>query len=232
MLQVKRVHTSLKLTTTKLSYKVNRPHKKYRILFKSFCGQRIRAKVQKAAISTQKPLILRRPRPKPIVYSGTGDFVIQNLNLTSQFYTAYFTHSGSSNFIVKDYFGDYWDLLVNERGNYSGTVLVENKGLHNINITADGNWTVKLLPVTSTSATSFSGIGDFVTPYFKMPGNKVWKFTHDGSSNFIIKAHTLDNWDLVINETGTYNGSQIVDLPSGENVFFEIIADGNWTISK
>jgi hypothetical protein len=172
------------------------------------------------------------PPAKPIVYSGTGDMVIDNIKLTSEFYVAHITHTGSSNFIIKDYMGKLYSLLVNKIGNYDGKVLMETSGTHALNIQADGSWTIEILPQISSSAVSFSGKGDFVTPFFKMPENRTWSFTHDGSSNFYIWAYAYDDADLVVNVIGKYNGTQIVDIASGKNVFFEIHADGNWTLTK
>jgi hypothetical protein len=51
------------------------------------------------------------------------------------------THSGSSNFIVRAWGFPDRDLLVNEIGNYAGTVLVA-PGLYAWDISADGSWTI------------------------------------------------------------------------------------------
>lgn len=52
------------------------------------------------------------------------------------------THDGESNFAVLSH-GDGRDLLVNEIGRYSGTVLVSSDALL-VEIGADGNWTLDL----------------------------------------------------------------------------------------
>ena len=49
-------------------------------------------------------------------------------------------HGGSSNFVVSAW-GSSWDLLVNEIGNYSGTVRVP-AGTVIFEVQADGNWTI------------------------------------------------------------------------------------------
>jgi len=61
-------------------------------------------------------------------------------------------HVGSSNFIIWLYHisGDREELLVNEIGNYDGSVLVSmgeygiSTGIHYISIEADGNWQVEI----------------------------------------------------------------------------------------
>ncbi|GAI15311.1 unnamed protein product, partial [marine sediment metagenome] len=66
-----------------------------------------------------------------------------------------FNHDGSSNFIVEllSIEGSLADLLVNEIGSYEGSKAVgiqqgalfgPEPGIHLLNITADGNWSITI----------------------------------------------------------------------------------------
>jgi len=167
----------------------------------------------------------------PKVFLGTGDDSI-SVNLGTEFSTAKITHKGARNLIVWDYLKKKRDLLVNKIGNYTGTVLMQGAGTHDLNIMADGDWRIEIKPIQSTGAVSFSGKGDYVTPAFTMPSNKKWKFTHDGSGNFIVIAVSSTGKDYVVNKIGAYSGKQIVDIKTKEAAFFQVIADGKWSIEK
>lgn len=164
--------------------------------------------------------------------TGKGDDVRTGITIDdSQIYRVHFTHSGRSNFIVKAYdSNDNYDLLINEIGNYEGYVFLMGTSPLLFEIKADGNWSYTIEKLGTTSDLSFSGKGDYVTPI--SPGvSGVYRFTHNGKSNFIIRAYTTDGRDLIVNEIGKYDGKAIVRIPTGSNIFFEVIADGNWTIS-
>ena len=87
-------------------------------------------------------------------YSGSGADVPQPFNLESGKGAVRFDmhHSGSSNFAIWLYNknGDREELLVNEIGEYDGSVLVSvggyeaSAGIHYISIEADGNWEVDI----------------------------------------------------------------------------------------
>lgn len=168
---------------------------------------------------------------KPISNSGYGDSAISDIKVGSGLYTINLTHNGSSNFIVHlyDESGDK-ELLVNEIGDYNGTVLLIGESPYILNIKADGEWSYTINKLSTTDDVNFSGRGDFVTPIF-YGSTAIYKFTHDGDSNFVVRKYTSSDYDLLINEIGEYNGTQLVEI-SGGNAFFEIIADGNWTITK
>lgn len=98
------------------------------------------------------------------------------------------------------------------------------------NIIANGNWNCVIDELKTTTDTSFSGKGDSVTPIFSGTTG-AYTFTHDGDSNFAVWVYTTDGRDLLINEIGEYSGTQIVEIPSGSNAFFEITANGSWSIT-
>lgn len=72
-------------------------------------------------------------------YSGTGDFVLRYEGKRSKIKVS---HDGSSNFVITtfDSKGLYSELVVNEIGNYQGTVILPSDAY--IVINADGNWSI------------------------------------------------------------------------------------------
>lgn len=163
--------------------------------------------------------------------TGKGDDVISNISIGDGVYRIHFTHSGRSNFSIWAYDsnGDR-DLLVNDIGKYDGYVFFDGISPYSFEITADGTWTYTIEKLSKTSETSFSGRGDFVTPICSL-SKKTWQFTHNGKSNFSIWVYTNDGRDLLVNEIGNYDGKKIIDFSVGDNAFFVIHADGNWSIN-
>ena len=164
--------------------------------------------------------------------NGRGDDVVSNITVGDGVYRVHFKHSGSSNFIVKSYdaTGDR-ELLINDIGNYDGYILLTGVSPFSIEIKADGSWSYTVERLTQISNTSFSGKGDFVTGLCSITSG-IYEFTHSGTSNFIVRMYTTDGRDLLVNEIGSYTGKQIITIPYGSYVIFEIMADGKWTIKK
>lgn len=181
--------------------------------------------------STEKESIINNTSTDGFWAKGEGDYVATNLNVTG-YGVLNITYSGGSNFIVKLYENDkVKKLLVNEIGNYSGSILIEDSGTFDIEIKSSGSWDITSSGLTIDDTTSFSGNGDSVTGITSHSGGN-WHLTHNGGSNFIVKKYGLNskNKELVINEIGQYDGT--VKIKSGDDIFFEIIADGDWTINK
>jgi hypothetical protein len=144
---------------------------------------------------------LATPGFADITLSGTGDAVPSFEIPEDQAAIAVITHTGSSNFAIwalaED--GTENDLLVNVIGNYSGTVLFDERtGVHSVafEITADGAWTVVIRPITAArawdGAATLTGSGDdvvLISP--ALSGLTTAAITHDGASNFAIVAYDL-----------------------------------------
>ena len=164
--------------------------------------------------------------------TGKGDDVNVNVAVGDGIYRVHFTHSGRSNFIVHSYdaTGDK-EYLINEIGKYDGYVLLLGESPYTIEIEADGSWSYTIERLTKTNDIAFSGKGDYVTGLCSISSG-VWKFTHDGDSNFIVHLYTTEGRDYLINEIGEYSGKKLVEVPAGSYAFFEIEADGDWTIEK
>ena len=174
------------------------------------------------------------PGFEPFAVEGSGDDFIEFTIPDDHPAVLHIGHGGSSNFAVLSYTAgnDRIDLLVNEIGNYSGSVPVnfvvgEEVGL--LEITASGPWTINAqyifdLPLNQDGEAG--GFGDSVV-YINVANPGV-TFTHQGDSNFAVLAWNEDGRDLLVNEIGDYDGT--VRSPTGI-VFYQITADGDWTVS-
>ena len=180
----------------------------------------------------------------PIVYNGTGDKVVSGIDLSKGNYYTKLTHNGSSNFIVKFYYGsnsyDYISLA-NKIGEYTGYRLLDDVlGVAvtggSLEIRANGNWTITIYEISEISGSSVSGKGDHITGVISgLSGRKTVTMTHNGSSNFIVKIYTYNGgkygYDSAANKIGNYSGQTSVSFKTGSKYFFSIQANGDWTVS-
>jgi hypothetical protein len=169
----------------------------------------------------------------PFVLSGTGDDV-RSLTVPNDARAILdISYVGSSNFIVWSYDGSGpIDLTVNEIGSYSGRRPINfpdgGGPVRQLEITAEGSWTIEVLPV-SRASTQLSGNGDNVVRVIPTGSARPVTFTHNGSSNFIVWSYSATNrLDLEVNTIGSYSGTVLLDAWSE---FLEIQADGAWTIT-
>lgn len=164
--------------------------------------------------------------------NGRGDDVVTDVAVGDGIYRVHFTHSGRHNIIIKAYdAGNDRELLVNEIGKYDGYVLLSGESPFAFEITADGSWSYTIEPLEKIADTEFAGKGDYVTGLCKLSSG-VWEFSHNGKSNFAVRIYTSDGRDLLVNEIGRYTGKKMVTIPKDSYAFFEISADGTWTIQK
>ncbi len=162
---------------------------------------------------------------------GSGDYVANGLKVTG-YGVLHVEYYGKGNFSVTSYENDeYDDLLVNEIGNYSGDVLIDHSGTFELEISGEGSWSITSSGLSVDDKTSFSGSGDSVTGITSHSGGS-WNISHTGEDNFVVVQYGLDEgyMDLLVNEIGNYNGT--VKAESGDDIFFEVTADGNWSIER
>ena len=181
--------------------------------------------------------------PLPEKVSGHGDSVVTDCTLKRGPNVFAISHTGTSNFIVRiiDDEGDR-DLLINEIGDYRGSVLAfggtafwnQSIGPCTWEIRADGGW---IIETTTPADGRTNGTGDDVTTCTLASGNNVFNVSHNGESNFIVRIYDQEgSRDLLINEIGQYDGTVLVragdgvlDLIPGPCTI-EIKADGSWII--
>ena len=181
---------------------------------------------------------------EPITVSGYGDTVVQDITIPAKFVAYTASHDGDGNFvsIYYDCSGDK-EYLINKIGAYNATQIFDatdqdDTSAGMLEVKANGNWSISFVPVQSvispTATTSFTGTGTGVIGSFIGTGNTLCTAIHDGQNNFIVRAYEYaDNGDMeyVINEIGAYNGQSVFQTEKGKLYFFEVVADGNWSIT-
>lgn len=174
---------------------------------------------------------------QPIVLSGKGSKVKKFSIPENAAAIAVVSEKGTSNFVIWSLASDGSenDLLVNDIGNYAGTVLFDgNAGEHSVGfkIESNGTWKITIKPVTLArhwnGSTALSGKGDDVV-YVSPPSNGLTVVTlkHSGDSNFAIWAYG-EEAELIVNDIGKYNGE--TTLPNG-TILLEITANGSWSVT-
>lgn len=165
---------------------------------------------------------------------GSGDYVAEGLTVEG-YAVLTINYYGDGHFAVVSYENgdDYDDLLVNKIGNYSGQVLIDHGGTFDLEITADGEWTIQTSGLSIDDSTVFSGNGDFVTGITTHDGGN-WEITNDGDSNFAVIQYGVKSgyMDLLVNEIGSYSGTVKCQKADGDNIFFAIKSNGNWTLKR
>ena len=173
------------------------------------------------------------PAFKDITLKGKGKKVAKFKKPADTAAIALITHKGKSNIIIDsiDASGDEIKGLVNEIGNYKGTVLFDEHDGDNsvaLKIDADGSWTITIKPVTSARAwnpaTTLSGAGDdvvLVKP--QSSGLVTLDLAYKGKSNFIVDAYSQDGSEGIANEIGNFSGQVL--LPDG-TFLLEVQANG------
>ena len=173
--------------------------------------------------------------PGTLVYCGSGDDVIQVATPgggKGAIFVAYMEGAGNNAVISRGPGFSYNELLVNEIGGYLGERLMDLSPFEQrseaLEINNDGRWVFQIRPLSTVQwmGPTMSGSGDRVV-YFP-GGPAVGRFTHNGRSNFIVEAVTSTDWDLVVNEIGSYDGRKPVGLAPS---FISIRADGQWTVA-
>ena len=164
---------------------------------------------------------------------GDGDYVANGLKVT-RYAVLHVDYTGDGYFSVTSYERDDYDsLLVNTVDNYSGDVLIDHSGEFQLEIkSSNGNWNITSSGLSIDDTTSFSGHGDSVTGLTSSSGG-TWEITNSNTdSYFSVTQYGYDSgyMSLLANEIGSYSGT--VKAEAGDNIFFEVKSEGDWTIKK
>lgn len=161
---------------------------------------------------------------------GTGRAVTAAITLPAPISVAHFTHDGRSGFIVQSFVGGQGDLLINTVGPYDGSRPLFEGSPVQLDIQADGGWTVSITPITCCAASGeFAGRGDAVSSQFNPPGRQAWQFFNSGQRSHVVYAHCAGSDQLVLNRAGSGQGSVFVQFGTGP-CYWEVISDGSWSI--
>jgi hypothetical protein len=183
------------------------------------------------AVAAGPSTVAPKPAPKPVSYSGRGNTILKIKKPEAGLVIASITAHGSSNFVVTSLLdgNQDGDLLVNEIGNYKGTVLLDKDGgeTHKLKIEADGTWIVTLKPLVDARvvSTSLTGSGPDVLIY--RGGSATVIFTSRGSDNVVLSWIGGDGEDLLVNEIGNYSGESAIG--AGPGVLYVESAD-TWSL--
>lgn len=173
---------------------------------------------------------------KSFTEKGSGDGIVK-LPAEAAYGVVTATHKGSSNFsltVLDEDNQSTGDLLVNEIGNYKGTtaygfISLGNPGVK-IQVTADGDWTIKVAEISSAPVLSLPAKGSGDAVFLYDGGAADWSIQHKGDSNFALVQYSSDLMpNLAVNEIGNYKG--VVPMSAGPSVIV-ITADGSWSLSE
>ncbi|GAB2464433.1 hypothetical protein GCM10027187_35520 [Streptosporangium sandarakinum] len=171
-------------------------------------------------------------------YRGEGDEVVR-VRLTKTPGLLQLRHDGEANFIVFTVTpaGKKEELLVNEIGPYSGTVLYNARagmGTAALEIKADGAWSAVFKPLSKARCWctgTVHGTGDQVLKLSPTRGLRTVRSSFTGEGNFIVQSYTRPGsyGDLLFNQIGSYKGKAL--LPSGTRLV-TVHADGSWSLTR
>jgi len=166
-------------------------------------------------------------------HTGTGDSLITlPAGATAALVSA--SHDGSRNFVISVLDAtnaSTGDLLANTIGTYSGTTVYGFNSFgegRTLQVTADGNWSIVVAPLSAAPILAPTGSGDAV---FLYDGSAAaLAVSHTGERNFIVSEETGKAYSmgLLVNQIGNYSGT--VPLSAGPSII-SVNADGGWTLT-
>jgi hypothetical protein len=138
------------------------------------------------------------------------------------------SHSGQSTFIVTALQDGESEIVTQAIGNYHGQRPLVVMGAVTFTITADGDWSLKVQPMSSGGMPAFKGSGDLVSAYFTPPSPRNWSIAHDGAT-FSVYAHCVGGSTLVADRAGPFQDTSSITFDRGP-CFWEVRADGVWSL--
>ncbi len=168
-----------------------------------------------------------------VVLAGSGDDVV-DLPCAGMPCLMDVSYVGERNFSVKllNSAGESEDLLVNEIGEYFGTVTTYNDFANSamLEIHASGDWSITVRPMSSMlpleNGAPYQGSNVL---YIDVDDMSRLNITNAGEHNFVVRGVGLDRGDLLVNEIGDYSGT----VAWNQGQCFLIVEDsyGTWSVS-
>jgi hypothetical protein len=141
------------------------------------------------------------------------------------------SHDGHSSFIVTATQGSQKENLTSAIGPYQGQRPLVVQGAVSFQVTADGNWSLKIQPMSSGGTPAFRSTGDSVSPYFNPPTTiGRWNVSFDGQSTFFAYAHCVGGSIVVEDKNGAFVEFTNIQFPRGP-CFWEVRSDGSFSIT-
>lgn len=175
-------------------------------------------------------------QPETQSFSGSGQTVEEDINISGGLTVIEATHDGDSNFqVTLQGDSEFGTNLINVIGSFDGAQaeLVES-GTYLLEINADGNWEVDVKQPRSNSGDSLpqtlSGQGPDVLGPFDFSGTHIATGSHSGSSNFQVQVYPMEGLfgEVVFNEIGEFEGE--TTFSHNGIGWVDVNADGEWSL--
>ena len=186
---------------------------------------------------TPKPMHTPTPAPTvyipdPVVYTGSGDDVIEVTPPDGIWVLHAIGNSSGSHFAIKGYDanGEYQELFVNTLDPYDGTTVAPLSDIAMLEITARGDWTIELMSILEmpivNGGETITGTGDSVF-LVRQPGTTATISGNTDSVHFAVWSYGADTIELLVNTTDEYSGTVML---KGDPVFLSVTAVGDWEV--
>lgn len=173
-----------------------------------------------------------QPSTENITYepiSGSGDDVVNGVELGEGMYRLHIQYDGNSVFSVHQYDSVGEDhLIASNYGSYDGYVYLEGESPLTFEVSAKGAWILTVEPLKQTSEQSFAGEGDYVTDIITGPSG-TWELTYEGDGVFSVFQYSGKRSNLIASNYGEYTGKKVIQFTS-DGACFEITADAPWSL--
>lgn len=175
------------------------------------------------------------PLPEPVVYTGSGDTIVDVDKTGAPMLVRIEGNAGSRHFAVTSYDANNQaiDLLVNTTSPYAGVRpldFLDGEHTARFEVTAVGEWMITIYPVQLADAIdvpgSFTGEGDNVLTLSGAAPDTAVISGNARSRHFSVTGYG-SGIDLLINTTEPYDGTVLLDP---ETFLLQVVADGEWTI--
>lgn len=175
--------------------------------------------------------------PDPVVYTGSGDSVIEIQPPEGTWMLHVTGNSEGHHFAVKGYDSnrESTELFVNTSDPYDGITFDNTQSTVTLEINAVGNWTVELVSIFTAQEISMdtpaSGNSDAVL--LVSATDLLWTFHVSGNpsgNHFAVKGYdeNLSGTELFVNTSDPYDGVTID--PSQSTAFLIVSAASDWTV--
>lgn len=171
--------------------------------------------------------------PEPVVYSGSGDSVLEIDPPEGPYFFHITGNSGAHHFSVKAYDSadEYLELLVNTTEPYEGITMDGTLTTSLLEISSEDDWAIELLPAayipSYTSGDTVTGSGDTVF-YVSDIGKTADISGNSDAHHFSVRAISNYGYDLLVNETEPYSGKVKLDA---DTFLFVVTAESDWAIT-
>ena len=122
-----------------------------------------------------------------------------------------------------------WSTTQPATGAYDGSRPLGIQDTVSFQVTADGNWTIRVEPLRSGGQPAFSGTGDRVSPFFDPPPPGQWLISGDGK-NLNVQLHCVGGDVVAVDDTnGPFQRTAMITFSRGL-CFWEVQSNGNWSL--